>query len=297
MFYEYALEPGAITSWDSARYFLDAFGPWKGRLLSQYPKDWVKQLLGSLTCGDSQKKAIAERLESAKKNKVFFRRAGTSYDGTIPWLDNARREHARQAFHAIVACSASSEEYVLDASELDERHPKWKVDAGKLVSRQPAVYIQALELLLIASSAIIVVDPYFRADHADKVLPLTALCSRICGKIETVQVHLGDTLGYALAMQHAERALPSCIPAGMKVSLHYWKRRLGGERLHNRYVLTDVGGVQFGDSIEKGARGEHDRVSILEEVTRAKLWEDYAGPQLAYDRGGVPRTFVGTKSR
>jgi hypothetical protein len=295
VFYEYALEPSAVTTWESARYFLDAFGPWKGRLLAEYPKHWVRLLLSGLACGEMEKKRITARLELAKKNRVFYRRPGTSYDGTQGWLDNARREHARHAFRAIIASSASAEDHVLDATSLDERHDRWRVDGGRLLSREPAVFAQALELLLAASSQIVIVDPFFRADQPDKTGPLTAFCNLIRGRVNEVQVHFGPKFGYAFCMQHAERALPSCVPVGMKVSLHCWTERTGGPRIHNRYLLTDIGGVQFGDSIEAGEPGQHDRVSILEEVTRARLWDEFVGPTPAFEPGGAPRTFSGSR--
>lgn len=298
MFYEYALEPTAVTNWETARYFLDAFGPWKGRFLAEFPKHWVRLLLRGLTCKEVEKKRITARLELAKKNRVFFRRSA-QYDGSRSWIDNAREEHARLAFRAIVACTAAPEDYVLDASSLDETHPRWQVDSGRLVSRDPAVFARALQVLLKASSQVVIIDPYFRADQPDKTGPITAFCTLLKGQVEEVQVHFSEEpLGYSSSMQHAERALPGCVPAGMRVSLHCWRERSGGPRrarLHNRYLLTDVGGVQFGDSIEHGERGHSDRVSILEESSRRILWEEFVGPAPAFDAGGPSRVFEGRR--
>lgn len=293
MFFEYALDPAAVTSWDTARYFLDAFGPWKGRFLAEYPKHWVRLLLSGLTCKDMEKKRITARLEQAKKNRIFYRRPGTSYDGTRTWMENAQEEHSRQPFRAIVACSASADPHVLDASTVDETDPRWKVDAGQLLSREPAVFVQAFELLLRASSKVVIIDPYFRADQPDKTAPLTAFCTLIKGHIDEVHVHFSDEpIGYAQCMRHADRALPSSVPSGMKVSLHCWSPPPNG-RFHNRYILTDVGGVQFGDSIEHGE--SNDRISILEESTRVKLWNDFVGTSPALNRVGVPRSFEGQR--
>jgi len=45
MFYEYAVDPAAVTeSWQNFRYLLENFGFDKGRLISDFPKDWHKQL-------------------------------------------------------------------------------------------------------------------------------------------------------------------------------------------------------------------------------------------------------------
>jgi len=296
MFFEYALDPAAVTSWEVARYFLDAFGPWKGRFLSQYPKHWRRLLLSGLSCGDVEKKRIEERLRQATNDHVFYHRPDTHYDGTQPWIENARLEHSRQAFRAIIAREASSEDHVLDASTLDETHPRWQAGAGRLVARDATAFAQALDLLLRASSKVMIIDPYFRADQAAKTAPLTAFCRLIKGCIEDVHVHYADEpRGYIQCTKDAERVLPGCVPRGMRVLLHCWKERSGGARLHNRYVLTDVGGVQFGDGIEGGDRGQHDRVSILEESTRARLWEEYAGVTPDFEPVGVLKVFVGTR--
>ncbi len=203
-------------------------------------------------------------------------------------------------FRAIISSAAYRRKsvYVLEAASLDESHARWQVDSGRLLSRDPAVFARALELLLKASSKVVVVDPYFRADHPDKTGPLTAFCTLIDGQISEVAIHFVDndrTVGYAKSIEHAERALPSCVPSGMKVTLHCWKERAGGPRFHNRYVLTDVGGVQFGDSIERGDAGHLDRVSILEESSRAKLWEQFVGVSPAFEAAGVPRAFQGRR--
>lgn len=296
MFFEYALEPTAVNDWPSARYFLDAFGPWKGRFLAAYPKHWAKLLLDGLSCGDVEKKRISARLEQAQKGRVFYRRRDAAYDDKKPWIDNALQEHARRAFRAVIARGATAESQFLDASTLDESDPSWRVDGGTLLAREPAVFAKALELLLLASSQIVIIDPYFRADQPDKTRPLTAFCRTVSGLVNEVQVHCSDEhMSYALGVKHAERALGQCVPIGMKVSLHCWKERSGGPRLHNRYLLTDVGGVQFGDSIEQGATGHHDRVSILEEQTRARLWAEFAGSSPAFDTAGAVKRIDGKR--
>jgi hypothetical protein len=98
-------------------------------------------------------------------------------------------------------------------------------------------------------------------------------------------------------MDQAARALPAAVPDGLKVSLHCWKERQGGKRFHNRFVLTDVGGVQFGDSVERGHAAQDDRISILEETSRATLWEDFVGATPSYDAVGTSREFEGRRRR
>jgi hypothetical protein len=298
MFYEYALEPSVLSTWERARYFIDALGPTKGRFLAEYPKHWVRLVLSTLSCGDYEKKRIVERLELAKKNRAFFRRQGAPFDGTRSWLDNAEVEHAsvRGAFHAVIATETRSKDFIVDAAHLDENDVRWKVDQGRLMSRDPLVFAKMLALLLRASSRVVIIDPYFRADQADKTEPLRAFCNLLRGSTATIEIHFADEpRGYQPCMADAARALPDVLPDGMKVTLHCWREKAGGPRLHNRYVLTDVGGVQFGDSIERGESGHEDRVSILEESSRAKLWEQFIGTP-AFEEAGVPREFEGRRA-
>ncbi|MBK8997353.1 MAG: hypothetical protein IPM35_16615 [Myxococcales bacterium] len=296
MFFEFALEPTAVTGWDSARYFLDAFGPWKGRFLSQYPKDWARRLLASLTCGDVEKKRIAARLEQAKKDRVFYRRVATAFDGDQPWLSNARAEHAREPFRAIIAVRPTGENFVLEAASLDEGNPRWRVDAGRFTARDANAYAAALAMLLRASSRLLIIDPYFRADQPDKTGPLAAFCRLVHGRVSEVHVHFADEArGYAPCIQDARRALPGVLPDGMQVSLHCWRERAGGRRLHNRYLVTDVGGVQFGDGIERGDAGQEDRLSLLDEESRARLWDDFMGSQPGFDLAGAVVTVVAAR--
>ena len=76
-----------------------------------------------------------------------------------------------------------------------------------------------------------------------------------------------------------------------------WKEWAGGARLHNRYLLTDIGGVQFGDEIEVGDPGHEDRVSILDEPSRVRLWDHHTGNPPAFDPAGESLEFVGVPRR
>lgn len=292
MFFEYALEPALVSSWDRARFFLDAFGPSKGRFLAEYPRRWKRMIYDGLRCPDVEKKRIAVRLEKLDK-RVLSPRAGATYDGARPWLENAVAENGRRPFHAILANGVAAAPNVIDGTTIDDTHPLWKVENGRFVSRDPAAFVAALELLLAASTRVLIIDPYFRADQDAKTRPLAAFCGEVAGKA-AIEVHFSDEhYGYTACMALAARALPNALPRGAKVTLHCWKERPGGKRFHNRYVVTDVGGVKFGDSIEMGKMGEEDHVSILDERSREELWAQFVGTPTAFDEAGAPQEFTG----
>ena len=166
----------------------------------------------------------------------------------------------------------------------------WRVDSGRRIQRSAAEFVRAVQILLEASTRVILVDPYFRADQSEKTGPVVAFCSAVAGRPVRVEVHFRDEpWSYAWAIQQADRYLPALLPPGTRLELRCWKERLGGERLHNRYLLTNVGGVQFGDGIEVGDDGQHDRMSILDEPSWCSLWAHYASEAPAFDEAGAVR--------
>lgn len=295
MFHEYAVEPGVISSWESARFYLDAFGASKGRFLSEFPRDWQRRMYAGLTCNDVEKKRIQTRLEHAKKNYAFFRRRGAAYDDAQSWLANANAQHAVQAFRAIIVASSPGAGHVVNSANLDESEPTWNAPMGMLVARRAAAFGQALDLLLRACSTLAIVDPHFRAEQKRKTAPLEAFCARVGSNVKDVHLHVSaESRSYNECMTNAERSLGGSVPKGVTMHVHCWAERAGA-RFHNRYVLTNVGGVQFGDSIEEGEHGQQDRLSILDHASHLRLWDEFMGPSPVFVLAGEVKRIAGQK--
>jgi hypothetical protein len=296
MFFEYAIEPAVIADAASARFFLDSCRPWKGRFVASYPKSWPEMVLQRAT--DVERKAIEVRLLAAK-NAGTFLRGRRRYEEKETWLWNAEAEHVRSAFRAIIAAEDHGLPHILEASKVDDSHGLWRVDGGRLIDRDHAKLVDAIRLLLLVSSHVAIIDPHFRADQPHKTGPLAAICRGLRTPSVPIEVHWSDEPdsmpSYAQCMRHAERALPDLLPDGVNLSLKCWHGRPGSARIHNRYLLTDVAGVKFGDSIEQGAAGHQDHVSILDEPSRATLWNQYVASPGAFDPGGAVREFRGRR--
>jgi len=286
VFHEYALEPAVLGTWQSVRYFLDAFGPWRGRFLAEYPGKWKRMVYEGLSCPDYEKHKIIERLQRLDK-RVFSPRRGAAYDPAQPWRANIIAEHKRQPFRAVIVVEGPSTGELIECDEVTDAHPLWRVEPGSFVARDPAVFVRSLDLLFRSSSHLVVIDPYFRADQGDKLEALLHMCRAKFGRSVVIDVHRCDQqLAHHEFLRHAQRAVPKNLPAGVTVTFRSWTERRGGERFHNRYVLTDVGGVQFGDSIERGESGQFDRLSLLGHDERLRLWGQFYGSALAFDLAG-----------
>ncbi|MCA9678712.1 MAG: hypothetical protein KC464_27030 [Myxococcales bacterium] len=296
MFFEYAVDPSVLSDWNAVRYFLDAFAPSKGRFIARYPRAW-KRLVWNNVAGrpDREKKQIEVRLGSLK-DRCFAPRSGAPYDSARPWLENAVGENARAPFRAIVAAAGAAGN-VLDATSLDETVDLWRVESGALVPRDEASFVDVLRLLLQVSKRIAIVDPYFRPDKRSSVRVLAALCEA-AGPSKVIEVHarLGEERDPAHEYFKAtcESHLVRELADGARVTIHAWSQRSGGPRLHNRYLLTDVAGVQFGDAVEGGKAGEQDHLSILPETSRAELWQQYVEPAQSFSPVGEVIALDGT---
>jgi hypothetical protein len=286
VFHEYALEPAVLGTWQTVRYFLDAFGPWRGRFLAEYPGRWKRMVYEGLACPDVEKHKIIERLQRLDK-RVFSPRRGAAYDPAQPWRANVTAEHMRQPFRAIIVVEGPASGELIESDNVTDAHRLWRVEPGSFVARDPAVFARSLDLLIRSSSHLVVVDPFFRADQGDKLDALLHMCRAMLGRSVVIDVHGCDrVLSHHEFLRHAERAVPKNLPRGVTVTFRSWTERRGGDRFHNRYVITDVGGVQFGDGIERGHAGQFDRMSLLGHDERLRLWNQFYGSALAFDLAG-----------
>ncbi len=320
MFYEYALEPSLLSNWKDFRYFTERCGWYEGRLIARYPKRWKRLVYDSLRgCGEIERKRIEERLRGI--NAKLVKRVNAQYDGEQTWLGNAVAEHGRKPFHAILAvANPTAHPDVLLGDDVDEA--RWNV-SGEPVLRLPAEFAAQIALLLRASHTVAFIDPHFAPTAKRFTAVFEAFLSVVFdassgGRPPEVQLHVG--IKYLDIADEVERKqaesrvvhhriaelqkyLPSVIPSGEKVTASVWKEKDGGDKLHNRYVLTDVGGVSFGiglDSAEegvhtkqggggatarddaKGTTSEREDIQRLEESKRAFRWQQYIGSSPAF---------------
>jgi hypothetical protein len=269
MYYEYAVDPESFDSWQTTRYLLDAFGFDKGRLICDLPrKKWKRLIFERLTAqvsGEIERKRIEERLHRIPPG-TLVRRPDAVYSADKDWLDNALVEHTRRAFRAVLSPkTATGVTEVLDPREVDDLDSRWSVPPGMTLQRDAATVVSELSLLLKHARSIDLVDPHFQAQKAMKVKFLYAV-ARNSAPDAVITMHLKEDAkgepGRSLCATATAR-LPEQIPEGRVVEILVWRERTGGERFHNRFVLTNAGGVQFGDGLEHGGDVEVDRVSRL----------------------------------
>ena len=285
MFYEYALEPQLLNNWRDFRYFFENMGVSKGRLISRYPKHWKRLVYESLTdCGDAEKKRIEEALIRADEKLL---RRNNEWNGNEDWLTNAEAEHARRPFHAIIARSnPHANASVLVGDALNEHEPLWLLNTTCDVPRNARDMADSVATLLQASREIVFIDPHFAPEMSRYRRPLKAFLQAALQNrtinLECVEYHLKakSEVGFFQA-ECAKLAYE--WPAGIEIRFRRWQELPGSEKLHDRFILTERGGVQFSVGLDDGNEGETTNVHILSEELRRSTWNKYLSNSPAFE--------------
>jgi len=268
MLFEYAVEPKAIGStWQNFRYLIEKFGFDRGRLISQFPKAWFREVYeASAAMKPVERKRLEESLNRAKQSKVI--RSGRPYDPALgSWLQNAVIQHALAPFHAIVAEENSdSLGYVMVADEVDEAHPLMVSPRTWEVERVGLSLAGAMEPLLRSARTVLFVDRFFdirNAHHNETLKACLDILSANGGAGVRCEIHFcdHDTRPPTEVVERSARHwLRDVIPDGMSIVLFSWAEKPGGEDFHARDLLTDRGGI----NVEAGfsADGAHQRVRM-----------------------------------
>lgn len=306
MIYEYALEPELVATWSyrqDYRYFIEKFGLGQPRVVSRFPKSWKGRVWEAFHSDDEIEKKRMEELLVRLSERMTQRR-GYVWDPNQTWLDNAHREHERIPFHAILArVNSTGHPSILPAERLDETAPLWAVPRGVTISRSAAGTAAAIAAMLRVAQTVIFVDPYFRPGLPKHRRPLEAflhaiMTARPIGAPLRVEVHASSNEDHTGPREFFEdqcrHRLPQCVPETICLGVLRLGERLGGQRLHNRYILTDIGGLVFGAGLDDGAEGETDDVTLMERAQYELRWAQHAGDPMAFD---VPEARIEIRTR
>ncbi len=268
MLFEYAVEPQAMgSSWRNFQLLISQFGFDRGRLISQFPKAWFREVYAaSGAMKPVERKRLEESLNRAKKSKVV--RSGRPYDQTLAgWLPNAIAQQTSLPFHAIIAeHNPSSHPQVLTVDEVDDDHPLMAASHTWDVDRVGVAIADAMRPLLASANTVLFVDRFFDISKARYQETLKACLDVIHasgGAGVRCEIHFCDHDNRPppeFVEREAHKWVVGVLPAGMSVALFAWKEQVGGADFHARYLLTDVGGM----NVEAGfsAEGAHQKVQL-----------------------------------
>ena len=288
MIYEYALEPVLLNSWKDFRHFTEKFGFLQGRLISCYPKRWKRMVIESLSEKGPDRTKIVERL---KKLDDRMLPGGREWKPEKDWLTNAEIAHGEGPFRAILAKdNPRGHHCVLLGDEVEEGTPLFRIEEAPSTRRLPQEVANLVMPVLQIAKEILLIDPHFGPEnkrHRDMMRALLAAAVRErTTPLPCVEIHTSDKADAKFFSENARKHLPRLIPGGMKVRLVRWAVCDPHDRFHNRFILTDRGGLKLGDGIDEG-KGR-------DEISRfGKESKTYDEQRQLYTKDKSIRTYIG----
>lgn len=231
---------------------------------------------GLSDCGDMEKARIEAKLATLD-DKLVKRRG--EWNQNHDWVWNAEEEHGKHPFSGIIAQSnPRGSDNVMIGDELDESNSVWKVSSQVEVPREPESMASALDLLLGTAREVVFIDPHFspsRARYRDTLIAFLKRTRLFQGHEVDVEYHLGDAWDSTAFRRACEQKLQELLPSGAMLTFFMWREKEFGERLHDRFILTDRGGVAFPGGLDSGQKGQMATILLLEKAVWSSMRQRY----------------------
>lgn len=296
MLSEYAVDPAAIgADWRTFKDLIDRFGADKGRLISRLPAKWEKKVIQAAkdACVPEIRMAsIVERLNHSKHKVVDFNRA---FDHEADWINNVLREHGTRPFKAII-CGAGKAACAetMEPDDCSDAHPLFRATTSGDVIRTADQIADALHTMTSVSKEVDIVDPYFdlRPTKGNYLATLVSLLARLAGapgKAKAIRVHFRDhntRPSAEILARDGSAQLKGLLPPGYRIELYAWSEKHGGEDFHDRYVLTDLGGIMIGAGLSADGPEESAAFTLLNFEHAQGLRSRFSDGSTVYARVG-----------
>ncbi len=303
MIYSYAIDPNLLLSWavpSEFKYFRGCFGLGTPRALLEIPKftrwrSMVVQFVQQSNIDQVQQKNVEKLIDIISSARC--RKASFGYDGNIQWLLNAEASHAQHLCEAVLACTnpRNNPAVILGQTVGQSPHPLWDKPNAVTPFRTPEALSAAISAMLLNCSELRLVDPHFKPEtRFTRVLEaiLRVIAKRPDAGSLPIEVHCKENC----PLDHFKTSAidkARYMPAGIHVQFFRWAQKADGEKLHNRYILTNLGGVRFGDSLDDGNPASTDDLNIMDANQFNLRWEQYRDGSTTFTLIDRPPELVG----
>lgn len=310
MIYEYALEPELVATWTDRQvcgFVKKSFEFGTARVVSQYPRRWRKLVWDAYGGGGDLRRKRLEVLLDHLSEQSIRRRDYTWEPDVGGWIENAQREHQKCPFHAIVVRTdhKCKPHVVIEDDLYSGESDRWAVSNSLVVAREAAAMADAVASLLRISRRVIFVDPYFAPGEQRYLRPFRAFLERLVhsrpgDEPERIEIHASTEYECTEEFFRGKCTKVFCrsVPQGVRVFVRRLSQKPGGESLHNRYILTERGGIYFGAGLDEGKEGESatDDLALMDRHHYDLRWSQYRGdPPAGFKQEGDPIEVVGTR--
>lgn len=299
MIREVAIEPDLIIEWSKKEHKREfkpirlraEYGIGSPKRMSRYPKHWRRMIGEKLTDVHDplRQKRIEELAKAVIENSV--KRFEYVWDTAKNWYDNALEEHDRRHFEALL-CRANFkgvEEVIAIQDFLDENEEKLErlnIQPGVSPLRNPDELIEAIGPWLFHCNKVIIIDPYFDPNKRRSTKPLLKLIEDVLTNCKSTNYPFFEIVRKhdykAPTLQNMKNGFSQNIspnlPDDFEIHFTVLEEKKRGEKLHNRYILSEIGGVKLepGFDIQDDPKGiETYDINLLSQKQYLKRWDQY----------------------
>ncbi|WP_295763815.1 hypothetical protein [Undibacterium sp.] len=279
MFKEFAIDPNSIVnSFIEFKYVVEKFGMHQGRLIAEFPGKWKRMVYDAAEAkhtGTTELTRIVEYLSLLKGHKNIFLSKGRH--GDYPekkWIDTALLAHEKEPFDFIVSEHAKVDPLVIALNEFDENNPCLADNRQWNIRRDAVSIAETVSTLSKFSKKIKIIDPYFDLGVPRYRRPFEEILKSACNAPSVIDIFRSDRKGLAELFPAMDRVATKANQRGIGIRLFLRP----AEAMHNRYVLTDRGGVTFSTGLDDDDFGNgtsHDDVTLLDPLIRMAKWDEY----------------------
>ncbi|MDC0309301.1 hypothetical protein OAL72_00975 [bacterium] len=301
MYKQVAIDPDGIAkSWERFKYYFDQLGTDHGRLLFKFPSKWPSKVLRSKffnALSPINQTRVSEKLRSDYFNKQKLSCTQKELNPTADtWIENTLMIHREHGVLDLIVTEEETNEHaiIISFDDVDSETMGWRVDRPWRVRRGANELAASAEQLLLKSRRTKFVDQHFHFDKPRYVNTLKSFIKILEGNpcIESVEYHLGlnsayfdnsldnfKTLEFNLRDDYMPKAEESILFNKLKFIFWHNDRETlhpGKRLLHARYLLTDVGGLNYEHGLDEDTQiDSYTDVTLVDNQMISQDWDKY----------------------
>lgn len=296
------IDPEVFATWVYFQSLSEDFGVARGRLISEFPRSWKKQVMQRAR--ELAASEVPERLTtdlqastiSAKlRNERFGRKlknSGRPFDSSeTSWQQAAAI--ANPPFDLIITSGSGTSGNRIGIKDLLKDEAPFFRKTQNHIERTKESLMDAAQLLISSCHEFILVDPNFRADeprfyetfrHLIELLEKKSSDAPKRFEIHTNRVRKpGEVFRRGPHVSQWKTHAVPYLPKGWELSICYWEKLLTGGKPHPRFLLTEVGGLYYDHGLDEG-EGQ-TLVTLLEDELWESLFKTFDARSLPQDFG------------